>query len=122
MNMDALKEIMDNHEGILAESVKINGGDQTVVWGIASYAVKNGYEELSSDQKFHFNNCIKHLIENVQCSGYKGEFEEAPISCGVILDNEDLVEYYQDDGKLCESCEGQSSSESAYKESFFKER
>ncbi|MDP5211962.1 hypothetical protein ORJ66_02755 [Pseudoalteromonas tunicata] len=121
MNLEALKEIIDNNVEILESSAKDNNADESTVVGIAKFAASNGYESLSKPQKYHFDNCIRHLIEDVQCSGYNHEFEESPRECPSILDDEDLVEYYQNDGKYCESCEGQASADAHSKESFFRD-
>ncbi|KKA45902.1 hypothetical protein [Salinivibrio sp. KP-1] len=121
MNLNALKEIVDNQVEILESSARDNGADENTIVGIAKYAIGNGYDKLSSNQKYHFDNSIRHLIENVQCSGYNHEFVEVPRECPNILDDDDLVEYYQDDGKYCESCEGQASADAHSKESFFRD-
>lgn len=111
MNLQALKEIINNNVGILESSARDNNTDENTIVGIAKYAAGNGFEKLSDNQKYHFEKCIRHLIENVQCSGYNHEFEEVPRECPNILDDHDLVEYYQNDGKYCESCEGQASAD-----------
>lgn len=121
MNYDALKEIVDNNVEILEASARDNNADENTIVGIAKYAIGNGYEKLSSAQKYHFDNCIRHLIENVQCPGYTHELEDEPTHCPKILDDDDLVEYYKFDGKYCESCEGQASADAHSKESFFRD-
>lgn len=121
MNLHALKEILDINVEILEESARDNGSDENTVVGIAKYAVGNGYEKLSNPQKYHFDNCIRPFIENVQCSGYNHEFEENPRECSNTLDDDDLVEHYQQGGKYCESCEAQASSDAHSKASFFRD-
>ena len=121
MNLLALKEIIDNNVEILESSAQENDADENTVVGIAKYAAANGYEKLSANQKYHFDNCIRHLIEDVKCPGYTHEFEEVPRDCPNILDDDDLVEYYQNDGKYCESCEGQASADAHTKETFFRD-
>ena len=81
----------------------------------------NGYENLSEAQKYHFDKCIRHLIENVQCSSYNHEFEEILRECPNVLDDEDLIDYYQNDGKYCDSCEAQAADDAHSKESFFRD-
>ncbi|MEM5503748.1 hypothetical protein WNY81_02710 [Shewanella frigidimarina] len=119
MNLKALEEIFINHPELLESSANENNVPEQTIFGIAEFAYKNSYEKLSDKQQYHFNNCIRHLIEDVQCSGYNHEYEEEPRECPATLDDDDLVEYYQNDGKYCESCEGQASSDSHSKESFF---
>lgn len=121
MNLNALREILDNSPSILEESAISNGSEESVVIGIAEYAIRNGYEALTDNQQYHFNNSIRHLIEDVQCSGYTHEFEEEHQECHNILDDEDLVEYYQEDGGYCESCQGQASSDAHSKESYMED-
>ena len=65
MNLQALQEIIDNNVEILESSARDNGADENTVVGIAKYAVGNGFEKLSGNQKYHFDNCIRHLIEDV---------------------------------------------------------
>lgn len=121
MNLHALDEIINNNVEILESSARDNNADENTIVGIAKYAVKHGYDKLSGPQKFHFDNCIRPLIENVQCSGYTHEFEEIHQECHNILDDDDLVEYYQQNGKFCDSCEAQASADAHSKESFFRD-
>ena len=121
MNLEALKEIINNNHELLEASARDNSADENTVVGIARFASTNGYDKLSSNQKFHFDNCIRPLIEDVQCSGYNHECDEFISECPAILDDEDLVEYYQEQGKYCESCEGQASADAHSKESFFRD-
>lgn len=121
MNLQALREIINNNVEILESSAKNTNTDVSTIVGIAKYVIENGVEALSSKQKYHFEKCIRHLIENVQCSGYNHEFEELRRECPNILDDDDLVEYYQNEGKYCESCEAQSSADAHSKESFFRD-
>ncbi|AUI88144.1 hypothetical protein BS333_17445 [Vibrio azureus] len=118
MNLEALKEIIRNHPEILEESARDSGADESVVMGIAKFSSRNGYEVMSEHQKYHFDKSIRHLVEDVQCSGYTHEFEEEHQECLNILDDDDLVEYYQNDGGYCESCQGQSDADAHSKASF----
>ena len=121
MNLEALKAILKNREEILEESALNNGVNSSVIVGIAKFATVNGYEKLSSPQKYHFDNCIRHLIENVQCYGYTHECEEKHQECHNTLDD-DLVEHYSSiDGKYCMRCEAQASADAYTKESFFRD-
>ncbi|PKG68293.1 MULTISPECIES: hypothetical protein [Pseudoalteromonas] len=121
MNLEALKEISTNNPEILEQSARDNKADEKTIVGIASFAAENGYEKLSDSQKYYFDNCIRPLIEDVQCSGYTHEFEEVHRECEATLDDEDLVEYYQEQGKYCESCEAQASADAHSKESFMRD-
>ncbi|EPM7948215.1 hypothetical protein ACTQ8R_001632 [Vibrio parahaemolyticus] len=118
MNLEALDEIITNNPEILEESAVNNGSEEHIVMGIARFAIANGYEALSDNQKYHFDNSIRHLIEDVQCSGYTHEFEEEHYECTNILDDDDLVEYYQNGGGFCENCQGQADADAHSKNSF----
>ena len=118
MNLSALKEINQNQPEILNESARNNKADEEKIAGIARDAAENGYQALSDKQKYHFDNCIRPLIEDVQCSGYTHEFDDVKSECNNYLDDEVLVEYYQLQGKYCESCEAQESADAHTKESF----
>lgn len=121
MNLDALREICQNNPEILEQSAKDNEADPYAVKGIALFAIGNGYEALSPNQKYHFDKSIRKLIENVQCDGYTHELEEEHIECTAILNDEDLVLYYQNDGGYCESCQGQADSDAHSKVRFFED-
>lgn len=119
MNLEALKEINANCEERLEASAADAGANAEMVKGIALFAANNGYSTLSSNQKYHFDKVIKPLIENVQCAGYRHEFDETPAHCEATIDDERLVECYQSDIFYCEACEGQASADSHTKEKFF---
>ncbi len=94
---------------------------QTSLRGIALFAVENGYEALSDKQKYHFDNAIRPLIEDVQCDGYTHELEEVHRECENILNDADLVEYYRNDDGFCESCQAQAEADAHSKASFFRD-
>lgn len=121
MNLDALREINNNYPEILEQSARSNSVDKEVIKGIALFVVMNEYEALSDKKKYHFDNSIRHLIENVQCSGYTHELEERHIECKNILNDEVLVGFYQNDGVFCENCQGQSDADAHSKASFFRD-
>ncbi|MDX7923393.1 hypothetical protein SJS82_15820 [Aeromonas media] len=121
MNLNALKSIIENNVEILEDSAQQNKADKGTIVGIAKFAAANGYKELSTYQKYHFDNCIRHLIENVKCSGYNHEYDDNPHECPNILNDDDLVEYYNEQGKYCESCDAQASADAHSKESFFRD-
>ncbi|MEZ8649400.1 hypothetical protein AB6D92_10510 [Vibrio splendidus] len=118
MNLSALDEIIINSPEILEQSARDNNADEGVVLGIARFAISNGYEALSSNQKYHFENSIRHLIEDVQCSGYTHELEEYHNECDNVLGDDDLVEYYQEQGGYCESCQAQADADAHSKATF----
>ena len=121
MNLEALKEILNNSVEIIEESAEDNNANKDTVVGIAKYAVINGYDNLSQSQKYHFDKSIRPLIEDVQCTGYNHEFEEVRTECTNILDEDRLIEHYRGDGEYCEQCEAQSSADAYSKESFFRD-
>lgn len=121
MNLHALNELVTNNPELLEQSARENNADESTVLGIARFAIGNGYDALSSSQKYHFDNSIRHLIEDVQCSGYTHEFEEYHRECTNILDDSDLVEYYQDQYGYCESCQAQSDADAHSKATFMED-
>lgn len=121
MNLNALDEINTNNPEILEQSAKDNGLDPEAVKGIALFVVGNGYEKLSDNQKYNFDNGIRDLIENVQCDGYTHEYDESPGNCPATLDDDDLVECYQTQEFYCESCQAKASADAHSKASFFKD-
>ncbi|MES2826366.1 MAG: hypothetical protein V4732_22430 [Pseudomonadota bacterium] len=121
MNLEALKEICKNNPEILEKSALDNGSDPDTVKGIALFAIGNGYDSLSVNQKYHFDKSIRKLIENVQCDGYTHELEEEHTDCPAILNDENLVEYYQNDGGYCERCQGQADSDAHSRAAFFED-
>lgn len=54
MNLEALREICKNNPEILEQSARDNKADPDTVNGIARFAIENGYEPLSVNQKYHF--------------------------------------------------------------------
>ena len=120
MNLDVLKEITTNNPEILEQSAKDNGLNEITIVDIDGRAVKSGYNKLTTSEKKQFDNCIKPLIENIQCPGYKHELDEVGRECESILNDDDLLEYYQH-GKYCESCEAQASADAHSKESIMRD-
>jgi hypothetical protein len=121
MNLEALREICKNNPEILEQSALDNDSDPVAVKGIALSAIGKGYDALTVNQKYHFDKTIRKLIENVQCDGYTHELEEEHIECSAILNDEDLVKYYQNGGGYCESCQGEADSDAHSKARFFED-
>ena len=120
MNLGALAFINQNCEEILDQAAKENSVSEKMVKGIALFVVSNGYDKLTSDQKFRFDQVIRPLVEGVQCSGYTHELEEEHEECNSILDEDVLVEYYRSGGAYCDRCQGQSDADAHTKESFMR--
>ncbi len=121
MNFDALEEIINNCVELLEVAAQDNNLDEKVIKGIAEYAARNGYQALSESQKYRFDQCIRGLIEDVACPTYIHEYDDEPRDCGNLLDDDDLVKFYQGDDVFCESCTGEASSDAHYKQSFFRD-
>jgi hypothetical protein len=122
LNLDALKEINTNNPEILEQSAKDNDSNPETVKGIALFVVKNGYDALTANQKYHFDKSIRPLIENVKCTGYTHEFDEMPSKCSTILNDDDLVKFYQPLGFYCERCQSDESAAAHDRENpFFKD-
>lgn len=121
MNLQALDYINKNCEEILEQASKDNKVSEAMIKGVALFAVANGYDKLSANQKYHFDETIKPLIEDVQCSGYTHELEDFHQECENTLNDDVLVEYYQNDGAYCESCQGQSDADAHTKATFMRD-
>ncbi|GAB2714549.1 hypothetical protein [Comamonas sediminis] len=121
MNLQALDYINKNCEEILEQASNDNNVNEAMIKGVAKFAVANGYEKLSPNQKFHFDETIRPLIEDVQCSGYTHELEEVHQECSSTLPDDRLVEYYQNDGAYCDSCQGQNDADAHTKATFMRD-
>lgn len=115
MNMEALQEITNNNIEILEFSARDNGDDENVIVAIARNALVVRYTNLSDKDKSHFDDCIRPLIEDVQCGGYSNEIERTfpdfvHFECTNTIPDHLLVEYYVTEGEaFCEGCEGEAS-------------
>ena len=121
MNLYALDFINKNCEELLEQAAAHAAVSEKDIKGIAKFAVANGYDELTPKQKFRFDQVIRPLIENVNCSGYTHELEEQHRECDSILDDDDLVKYYEEQGAFCEGCQGQSDADAHTKATFMRD-
>lgn len=107
MNLDALNYINKNCPEVLEQASKDNDVDESVIKGIALFVVQNGYEKLSDKQKYHFDNTIRPLIDGVKCEGFYNPYSGDRHECPAILPNKNLIAYYQNDERYCESCQSE---------------
>lgn len=121
MNLLALREIINNHEQILEELAQSMGLEEQSVRAAALIVADRGYDALVGRQVWVFDNTVRALIEDVPCNGYQGLFGEDQYECPNTLDDDDLVECYQNESFLCEVCQGNANSDSADRDSFMRE-
>lgn len=121
MNLNALSEILTNQVEILEESANDNGVDVETILGVARDAAANGYDQLTDKQKYRFDQTIRHLIEDVECDGYQGLYGEDDPICEAILDDDDLVECYQEDNFLCEDCRADAANDGYSRDKFMED-
>lgn len=121
MNLNALREIIENHEHLLVERAQSMGLEEQSVRAAALIVDDRGYDALVGRQIWVFDNAVRPLIEDVSCDGYQGLFGEDQNECPNILEDDDLVECYQNESLLCEACQGNANSDSAARDSFMRE-
>lgn len=107
MNLHALDYINKNCVEVLEQASKDSGVNEAMIKGVALFAVANGYDKLSQNQKYHFDETIRPLIENVQCSGFYNPYSGDRVDCSAILPDENLIAYYGHDETYCESCQSE---------------
>lgn len=111
MNLNALREIIDNQENYLEEMANTLGQNFDAARATALIVLDRGYEALVGRQVWVFDNVVRPLIENVKCHGYQGPFGEDNFDCQSILDEEYLDDCYMNDSFLCERCQGNADSD-----------
>lgn len=107
MNLEALNYINKNCPEYLDQASRESGADEKTIRGISLFIINNGYEKLSDNQKYHFDKTIRPLIEGVKCDGFYNPYSRDRHDCSAILPNENLVAYYQNDERYCESCQSE---------------
>ncbi|PLX61557.1 hypothetical protein [Sedimenticola selenatireducens] len=104
MNLEVLHHLVKNDESLIETLAIENGIDQQASIGVAKLLDANGGDLsiLSNKQRFHFEKCIKPLIENVQCQGVFG-----PETCtgNGIVDDELLLGCYITGEFKCQLCQ-----------------
>ena len=106
--IEILKSIVDDNKELiidLAKSNNIPNSDASV--GVAKFLIADAgnFSKMSKDQKYHYENIIEPLINDVPCEGMIGEYD----SCrGTgFIDEENLVWAYRDQDMRCQECIGE---------------
>jgi hypothetical protein len=109
MNIVALRHVVENNPELIEENVPARGNPAAAI-GVAKFLVGNNgnVEALSENQRYHYENYIRPLVENVPCSGVFGpEDEDGNGGCigNGRIDDEDLDGCYILDEMLCQECQ-----------------
>ncbi|MHC8308208.1 hypothetical protein ACYZUC_01120 [Pseudomonas sp. GT1P32] len=109
MNIVALRHVVENNPELIEENVPARGNPAAAI-GVAKFLVGNNgnVEALSENQRYHYENHIRPLVENVPCSGVFGpEDEDGNGGCigNGRIDDEDLDGCYILDEMLCQECQ-----------------
>lgn len=109
MNLAALDHIVKNNPELIEENVPAKA-DSAATLGVAKFLVgKDGnIDALTEKQRFHFDNYILPLIENVECDGVFGhDIESGEDGCvgNGRIDDEDLDDCYMIGEMLCQECQ-----------------
>ena len=123
MNLEALNEIVNNQENYIESAAKEAGVDEAMLIGVAKAAIGGGYDSLSPKQQYQFDNCLRPLIEDVSCVGYKHEVweEDMRTECPSTIPEERLVQAYRHDEWYCDNCQAQEDADAHSKEQFMKD-
>lgn len=121
MNLDALRFIVENAEECLIESANQAQRAPDAVIGIAKKVVgEQTIANLTENQLFNFNVAILPLIHNVTCQGFMSALDEEPIDCPNTIDDETLLECYETETFLCQSCSDASNDFHEHRANFFR--
>ncbi len=108
MNLEVLAFIVDSAPEKIEELAGSEKVDSAASIGVAKALIGNGgnVEALSAKQKFHYENCIAPLIENVACDGVIGYHEDGSDTCSGngYIDEESLLASYMEDDFKCQLC------------------
>ncbi len=125
MNLNALDFLVRNREELIRESANDNNLNEDNVWGVAQKVVgEKSIEALSEKQRYLFDNALRPLIENVSCQGWFDEFdgdEGSHFDCQNTVEERRLIECYQAESMLCESCEEEESFRASNKRKFMED-
>lgn len=106
MNFAALNHIVENNPELIEENVPA-GGNAAAAVGVARrlLGINGNVDGLTENQRYHYENYIRPLIENVSCTGiFSSEGEDGCVGGGTI-DDEDLEGCYILDEMLCQECQ-----------------
>jgi hypothetical protein len=107
MNLDVLSHIVENEPERIEDLAEETKQDATAGLGIAAKVLGEKTDaNLSKNQKFVFDQCVRPLIEAVPCQGVMGMDDDGHDTCvhGGIIDDESLLLCYQEDEFMCQNC------------------
>jgi hypothetical protein len=118
MNLEVLEYIVDHAVERIEELADECSVDSSASIGVAKMLLFNNGDlsKLSEKQAYHYENCIKPLIERVQCEGVFGPMDNDD-TCGDddgidgstcsgdgYIDDESLMGCYLEDEFQCQFC------------------
>lgn len=103
--INVLKDIIDNNEYLITDLARKNSvSDPNASVGVAKYLLGNpaNFSSMKPKQKYHYENAIKPLVNNVLCEGMIGENH----SCrgNGLIDEDNLIFAYRDQDMRCQEC------------------
>lgn len=106
--IEILKSIVDDNKELiidLAKANKISNLDASI--GVANLLIadSNNFSKMSSNQKYHYENAIEPLINDVPCEGMIGDYSVC-VGNGLI-NEENLVWAYRYQDMRCQACIGE---------------
>ncbi len=107
MNLEVLNHIISNAVEKIEELSKNNNLESDFSVGIANFLLGNegNVSKLSTKQRYHYDRCIKPLIERVSCYGVIGSVKDGGTCNGDgYIDDESLWGCYLEDDFKCQIC------------------
>jgi hypothetical protein len=103
VNVSVLKYIIENIPEKIENYAQEASYDPSITLGVAKRIIRNDGNIflLSDKQKFHYENFLKPLLEDVQCEGV---FGKDTCTGNGLIDDESLLISYMDDEFLCQLC------------------
>lgn len=105
---NVLKDILDNNENLIIDlAIKNNISDPDASIGVAKFLVGNpeNFSSMKPKQKYHYDNAIEPLINDVPCAGPVGEYH----SCrgNGFIEEDGLLWAYRGQDMHCQECIGE---------------
>lgn len=107
--IEVLQHILDNDVVYIENLAKANGlSNPEASVGVAKFLVADSenFSKMSVNQKYHYDNGIKALINKVPCDGMIGMHEDGTSSCigNEFIEGENLLMAYQTNDMRCQQC------------------
>lgn len=106
--IEILESIVNDNEELirdLAQANKVSNPDVSIRVAKFLVADANNFSKMSEKQKYHYENAIEPLINDVPCEGMIGEYDSCR-GTGFIYE-ENLVWAYRDQDMRCQECIGE---------------